>query len=297
MPEILVVDDAETDRAIVKQVLTSCPEWNVEYAAGAAQALTLLQTRHFDLVLTDPNGLELLKLLRQNDCRIPVVIMTDQGSEDLAIQALRNGAANYIVRKNLAAELPAVISQALVTAHAGERESRMLQHLQDLHYEFVLPNDAEVLRATIPFLQDVVRRVCGLKAAELTLLGIGLEEALCNAMIHGNLEVSSALREQDIAAYERLIEQRLQETPFRDRSIFLWLQITGDRLTCRIRDQGPGFDVTSIPDPTDPQYLSRPCGRGLLLIRSFLDEVRHNERGNEITMSKLLGKGSATSGC
>ena len=53
-----------------------------------------------------------------------------------------------------------------------------------------------------------------------------------------------------------------------------------------IRDEGPGFDPTGLPDPTDPSNLERVSGRGLLLIRTFMDEVHHNKAGNEITMVK-----------
>lgn len=53
-----------------------------------------------------------------------------------------------------------------------------------------------------------------------------------------------------------------------------------------IRDEGPGFDSTSLPDPTDPVNLEKVSGRGLLLIRTFMDEVRHNPKGNEIVLVK-----------
>ena len=53
-----------------------------------------------------------------------------------------------------------------------------------------------------------------------------------------------------------------------------------------IRDEGQGFDLASLPDPTLPQNLERRTGRGLFLIRTFMDEVRHNDVGNEITMVK-----------
>ena len=51
-----------------------------------------------------------------------------------------------------------------------------------------------------------------------------------------------------------------------------------------IRDEGEGFDPELLPDPTDPANLERVCGRGLLLIQTFMDHVEHNERGNQITM-------------
>ena len=53
-----------------------------------------------------------------------------------------------------------------------------------------------------------------------------------------------------------------------------------------IRDEGPGFDPSACPDPTDPANLEKRSGRGLLLIRTFMDEVAFNEAGNQITLVK-----------
>src|SRR6266566_3168207 len=50
-----------------------------------------------------------------------------------------------------------------------------------------------------------------------------------------------------------------------------------------VRDEGPGFNPGDVPDPTDPENLERESGRGLLLMRSFMDDVQYNERGNEVT--------------
>ena len=52
-----------------------------------------------------------------------------------------------------------------------------------------------------------------------------------------------------------------------------------------VRDEGPGFDPASLPDPTDPANLDRPCGRGLLLMRTFMDNVIFNDKGNEVTLA------------
>ena len=59
-----------------------------------------------------------------------------------------------------------------------------------------------------------------------------------------------------------------------------------------IRDDGPGFDPASLPDPLDPENLEKAGGRGLLLIRTFMDEVRfrrHPDGGMEIVLKKNLG--------
>ena len=53
-----------------------------------------------------------------------------------------------------------------------------------------------------------------------------------------------------------------------------------------IEDDGPGFDPGSLPDPLDLSNLEKPSGRGLMLIRTFMDDVTFNERGNQIRMVK-----------
>ena len=66
-----------------------------------------------------------------------------------------------------------------------------------------------------------------------------------------------------------------------------------DEVTYVVRDEGPGFNPAELPDPTDPANAERPSGRGLLLIRTFLDSVSHNPAGNEITMVKRFHTAAA----
>ena len=68
------------------------------------------------------------------------------------------------------------------------------------------------------------------------------------------------------------------------------------RLEATVRDQGAGFDPTSIPDPTLPENRSRPCGRGVFLMRELLDEVSYNDQGNEVTLVLRLESGGAFEG-
>lgn len=91
---------------------------------------------------------------------------------------------------------------------------------------------------------------------------LALEEALVNAIKHGN-----------------------QLDP--GKKVLVRYEITGDRFDIRIEDEGPGFNPGDVPDPTAPENLERPCGRGLLLIRNFMTDVRYHGRGNVVTMYKL----------
>ncbi|HOF18390.1 MAG TPA: ATP-binding protein [Phycisphaerae bacterium] len=51
-------------------------------------------------------------------------------------------------------------------------------------------------------------------------------------------------------------------------------------------DEGTGFDPTRVPDPTADENLEKPSGRGLMLMRAYMDEVRYNDRGNQVFLMK-----------
>jgi serine/threonine-protein kinase RsbW len=55
----------------------------------------------------------------------------------------------------------------------------------------------------------------------------------------------------------------------------------------QITDEGPGFNPADVPDPTAPENLERPCGRGLLLMRHYMSEVAHSNCGRVVRMAKL----------
>src|SRR5262245_58846614 len=122
-------------------------------------------------------------------------------------------------------------------------------------------------------------------------VGIALEEALLNALYHGNLELSAdQLREARSGMVSNgsgnLIEQRQKETPFRDRRIHFQVSVSPQEASFIIRDEGPGFNPAEVPDCTDPANLERESGRGLLLMRTFMDEVKYSPSGNQVTLVK-----------
>ena len=59
-----------------------------------------------------------------------------------------------------------------------------------------------------------------------------------------------------------------------------------DRIKIIVTDEGEGFDVSSVPDPTDPVNFLKPSGRGILFMNIGMDEVRYNEKGNILTLIK-----------
>ena len=116
---------------------------------------------------------------------------------------------------------------------------------------------------------------------------MALAEALTNAIDDGKLELNSELREDDSIAYAAIRQERICDPRYRDRKVHVWARMSRDDATFVVRDEGPGFDARTLPDPTDPENLTKPTGRGILLIRTFMNEVNFNDKGNEITMCML----------
>lgn len=160
----------------------------------------------------------------------------------------------------------------------------------DVRRRFVLDNDPQLVGPLVDqFRADLLAAgVCNDGAA--TRAGIALEEALLNAVYHGNLEISSKLKENGDEPFHALARERRAVAPYAARRVRVVAQVTPEKATFVISDEGPGFDVSNLPDPTDPANLETPSGRGVLLMRAFMDDVRYNATGNRVTMIKLASR-------
>jgi len=291
MTTVLVVDDSMTDRRLAGGLLTKLPGWEVRYACDGKDALEQIELHLPDLVVTDLNmpeinGLELVKVIRAQYPLVPVILMTAQGSEQIAVDALRTGAASYVPKQRLAGDLAETAEQVISASHADRAHTRLMRRLRHQEVQFELENDQELITSLVHYLQDGARGMNVCDDNERVRIGVALQEALINACFHGNLEVSSKLREVDHRAYYDLARERMKLSPYGDRRMHISARFTPKEAVYVIRDEGQGFDPTQLPDPRDPQNLEKPSGRGLLLMQTFMDEVKYNPAGNQVTLVK-----------
>jgi len=291
MATVLVVDDNPVDRHLAGALLAKRSDMKVVFAENGREALELIRQRPPDLVLTDlqmpeMDGLQLVVEVRKVCPEVPIILMTAFGSEDTAIQALQKGAASYVPKRNLAQDLAETADNVLSMATANRSQQRLLECLTETQEQFLLDNDATLIAPLIGYLQENISRMGLCDEIGRIRVSIALQEALVNAMQHGNLEVTSELKEKDEQAFQALVVQRRREKPYLSRRVYVTARESPAEAVYVIRDEGPGFDPSKLPDPTDPSNLDRVSGRGLLLIRTFMDKVHHNAAGNEITMVK-----------
>jgi serine/threonine-protein kinase RsbW len=127
--------------------------------------------------------------------------------------------------------------------------------------DVTIPSDLAESRL-IPDRIEEALHACRYTDRDVFAIKLAVEEAVVNAIKHGN-----------------------QMDP--DKRVRIGFQVTHKRFDVRITDEGPGFNPDDVPDPTDERVLARPGGRGLLLMRGLMTEVRFHDRGNVVTMCKL----------
>ena len=291
MPTILVADDLEAERRLIGSILEQDPNLSVLYAIDGAEAIAQVEENHPDLVLTDmrmPNldGLQLVRAVRERCGSTPIVVMTSHGSEQLAADALAAGAASYIPKHEFLEELLDTVWHVLALSTRREQTSSVISEMTQGRSVYVIQNDSNLITSLVSHLQKDIRQMGICDESEQIRFGVALEEALVNAMIHGNLEVHSSVKEQSHADFEALVSERRSKSPYKDRKIEVEIELSPQEAVVTVGDQGPGFDPTTLPDPTDPENLEKISGRGLLLMRSFMDVVEFNDVGNQVKMTK-----------
>lgn len=88
---------------------------------------------------------------------------------------------------------------------------------------------------------------------------LALEEALVNAIKHGN-----------------------GMDP--DKNVYVGCWVEEEQVRIEIEDEGPGFDISDVPDPTAEENLDKPCGRGIMLMRAFMARLEYSDTGNKVIM-------------
>jgi serine/threonine-protein kinase RsbW len=131
---------------------------------------------------------------------------------------------------------------------------------ESLPYQVIIPNNLIAARKVE---DQIMRQIQAMGYSPHCVFGIrlALEEALVNAVKHGNCGEAS-------------------------RRVFVSYDIGPDRAVVRVRDEGVGFNPEKVPDPTSPDRVCLPCGRGIMLMRAYLDEVTYSDQGNEVQLVK-----------
>jgi len=136
-----------------------------------------------------------------------------------------------------------------------------MSHVGQYSTDVIIPSDPAEARQ----IQEEIERqlkTTEFSEKEIFSIKLALEEALVNAIKHGN-------------NFDR------------SKKVRIAYNVHPERFDIVITDEGTGFDPSDVPDPTAVENLERPCGRGLMLMRYYMSEVSFMSNGKTVAMTKI----------
>ena len=122
--------------------------------------------------------------------------------------------------------------------------------MPDLTFFKEIPSDPELLPELDSYLIDIAQKV-GMNEDHFNNLSLSFSEAASNSIVHGN-----------------------KLNP--DKKVFITIKVTDSQMIIIIKDEGEGFKLNEVPDPTKPENILKDSGRGIHIMRSFLEDLSYN---------------------
>ncbi len=255
--KVLLVDDEPYVTEIIGRILSQAKVEPIAASSGE-EALHLLRNHSVDLVITDilmpgMSGLELLEKIKELYPTLPVIVLTAHGDFYVAKEALNRGAFYFLTKPFNKSTILNITEKALRLPRLTSEKRLVLPYaIAKLTYR--IPNDF----ALVPAISYQIMRVCEDMeySSKKTSFAIPLavDELVINAMKHGN-----------------------KMDPGKD--VAVEAKVGHDFFTLTVEDQGMGFDFASLPQEFDEESLLAEEGRGIMMVRFYMDEIRFENGG------------------
>jgi serine/threonine-protein kinase RsbW len=255
---ILIVDDHDDLKTALSDVFGKLGFF-VEVAESRDKALQIDRTTEFDLVITDLDGEQ---AYRKNDLEdsFPCLPKIEPDEIDRSIvKAFKICAINFRRDEFKEDELKNFFETILNFKAKFIDKAETVKNIRE-KIEFEFPSALSLMHSILNYLMKRVEKM-GIVDVERSNLFVALDEAFVNAIKHGNKFDA-------------------------DKIVRISADISPKEARFMIEDEGEGFNISEIPDPTKPENLFKASGRGVLFIHNIMDEVKYNDRGNRLTMVK-----------
>jgi CheY-like chemotaxis protein len=295
MAAILLAEDSPTHTALMRSLLEEDAH-DVQCVANGREAIEVLETSVPDLVVTDlrmpeMNGLELVQQLIERFPKIPSVVVTARGSENLAVDALALGAANFVPKNSLHRLLIHVVRQTLQMAQADEIYDSFAGQLYRPEFIFTLNNRVASIQPSALFVVQALAAATRMNPIQRIRVGTAVASAIFNSICYGNLEVKD-----DETFVDRLLSgdesgrvelrERADAAPYCERSVQLKVSVGDDDTRILVSHDGPGRMTRMTPAPGTPESFELEQCRGLVLMTSFMDDIMFHSDYSEVVMVK-----------
>jgi len=261
--KILIVDDHDDLSTVLTREFSKLGHL-IKVVESRDEAVAFIKDENFDLIITDLDGEHLTDKDNEDDDKITCLpeAIPDSRSN---VKAFKICVSNYKNNEFTEDELKNFVETTLNHKAKFVDQKEIVQNLRE-KIEFEIPSLISLMHGILDYLMKRVEKI-GVVNSENSNLFIALDEAFVNAVKHGNKFDATKL-------------------------VRITAEVSPKEARFTIEDEGEGFNVADIPDPTNVENLFKTSGRGVLIIHNVMDEVRYNKRGNRLEMVKKSEAGS-----
>jgi len=257
--KILIVDDHDDLSTVLTDEFGELGHL-IKIAESRDAAVALIKDENFDLIITDLDG----EHLTDNGAPDKITCLPEAiPNARSSVKAFKICVSNYKHNEFTEDELKNFIETTLNHKAKFVDQKVIVKNLRE-KIEFEIPSVISLMNGILDYLMERVEKI-GVVNSENSNLFIALDEAFVNAVKHGNKFDATKL-------------------------VRITAEVSPKEARFTIEDEGEGFNVAEIPDPTNVENLFKASGRGVLIIHNVMDEVRYNERGNRLEMIKKSEK-------
>ena len=295
--KILIVDDEQS----ILDLLTRClvgEGYEIDTASDGVEATERVLTNDYNLIITDVvmprlGGLELLRNIKISRPKLPVVIITGYATTEITIEALKLGAVDFLTKPFKLSEIFFTVKKILDMQAREAEIKQVFAHVKESRKLFECASrevDAEAIVHVI--VRDLVAfEFC--TESDSIRVSLAIREAIENAVEHGNLELPSGHKHKEYMinpqAFLRWKGARLADPQYGGRRILIHFVCDREKMEVTVTDEGAGFDTSLLPkDFGEGMAMDREL-HGYTLMRFSMNEVRYNEKGNQVTLLKRRG--------
>ncbi len=266
--KILIVDDYDDLKTALTREFSKDGHY-VKCCENRDDAVDCIEVENFDLIITDLDG---ENLTADNDSEVETDCLPDAVDDARSrIKAFKLCVSNYGKGDFTEAELKNFVETTLDYKARFVDQKEIVRNWRE-KIEFEIPSVMSLMHTILDYLMKRVEKNGVVNSADSNLF-VALDEAFVNAVKHGN---------------------KFDATKF----VRISAEVSAKEARFTVEDEGEGFDIAEVPDPTDAENLFKTSGRGVLIIHNVMDEVRYNERGNRVEMVKKSGiRNPESKGC
>ena len=254
--KILIVDDYDDLKTVLSAEFSRAGH-SVKCCANRIDAVRHIEDENFDLIITDLDG---ENLISEDSSEAQIDCLPDPVDDARSnIKAFKLCVSNYGREDFSEEELKKFVETTLDYKAKFVDQKEIVQNWRE-KIEFEIPSVMSLMHTILDYLIKRVEKNGVVSSADSNLF-IALDEAFVNAVKHGNkFDATKCVR---ISA-----------------------EVSSKEARFTVEDEGEGFNIAEIPDPTNTENLFKTSGRGVLIIHNVMDEVHYNERGNRVEMIK-----------